>query len=112
MSVPDAFREHLEEWGAADAFGADGGRTSPERLAEAGACALARSVAPEGRARRGAFDLLAADALLTRAAELALGSDDPSALLTRMASWIAAGGQESFDATAGRAGASGTDTTD
>lgn len=112
MSVPDAFRERLAEWGELDVFDHDESFAPPERLAEVGVRALARSTEPEGRERRGAFDLLAADAFLTRAAAGALERDDAPELLARMASWIAAGGRGAFDDAAARPGAPDADATD
>ena len=46
----------------------EGSGSIPERLADAGAAALERALAGEGE-RRGAYELLAADALLTYACE-------------------------------------------
>lgn len=51
-----------------------GGRTA--RLVEAGVDALERAIAGRGE-RRGAFELLAADALVTYACESASAEDDP-----------------------------------
>lgn len=109
MSVPAPFRDRLGEWGTLEV---DGGLPSPAGLAEVAACALARSLEPEGRERRGAFDLLAADAFLTRAAESALEEDDPRGLLARMAGWIAAGGAGAFALGLERSPFPDADTTD
>jgi len=49
-------------------------------LADAGATALERALAERGE-RRGAFDLLAADALITYACEAAASAADPEAEL-------------------------------
>jgi hypothetical protein len=54
-----------------------------ELLTEEGTRVLARSLAGEGE-RRGAYDLLAADALLTYACEAAARADDPEAALLRI----------------------------
>lgn len=45
---------------------------APSELVEAAISAVGRALAPEGREREGAFDLLAADAFATWAAEAAL----------------------------------------
>ena len=50
-------------------------------LVEVGCDALARARANPGRIRQSAFDLLAADALLSYASEAALESDDPAGTL-------------------------------
>ncbi len=55
-----------------------GGRTA--RLVEAGVDALERALAGRSE-RRGAFELLAADALVTYACESASAEDDPQAEL-------------------------------
>jgi len=94
VTVPAAFYERLRQWEGADAFEDADGLGSPETLAEVGRRALVRSIEPEGRERRGAFDLLAADAFLTRAAERALEEDDPGPVLLRMASSIADAGRD------------------
>jgi len=52
-------------------------------LISAGRSALERAMASPGRVRETAFDLLAADALLTYACEAALEADDPEAALLR-----------------------------
>jgi hypothetical protein len=54
-----------------------------ERLTDAGVAALERALAEAGE-RRGAFELLAADALLTYACERAASSADPEAELLRI----------------------------
>jgi hypothetical protein len=46
--------------------------------------ALGRALAPEGRPRKGAFDLLAADGFATWACEAALETDDPDAVLREL----------------------------
>ena len=52
-------------------------------LADAGALALARALTGQGE-RSGAYDLLAADGLLTYACESAAGAADPEADLLRI----------------------------
>ena len=52
-------------------------------LADAGARTLERALTGEGE-RRGAYDLLAADALITYASEAAAAADDPEAALLRV----------------------------
>lgn len=70
--VPEGFRPWLEP----------GGRTpTADGLRRAALDALARALAPEGRERGGAFDLLAADAFLTWAAEAALDTERPEVAL-------------------------------
>lgn len=54
---------------------------STESLAREAEGALGRALAPGGRPRRGAFDLLAADGFLTYACEAALEEDDPVSVL-------------------------------
>ncbi len=54
---------------------------SPEAILAETELSLERSLAPEGRPRGGAFDLLAADGFLTYACEAALEADDPEAAL-------------------------------
>ena len=73
--VPDAFRPWLEAWLPP---GSPGDRAT---LVAAGVRALEAALAPEGRQRAGAFDLLAADALVTRACEAAAAEPDPGAAL-------------------------------
>lgn len=46
--------------------------------------ALDHALDPEGRPRRGAFDLLAADGFATWACEAALETDDPDAVLREL----------------------------
>lgn len=46
--------------------------------------ALDRALEPEGRPRKGAFDLLAADGFATWACEAALETGDPDAVLREM----------------------------
>lgn len=55
-------------------------------LITAGCAALGRALAQPGRVRAAAFDLLAADALVTYACEAALECDDPDAELDRLVS--------------------------
>jgi len=55
-------------------------------LINAGCAALGRALAQPGRVRAAAFDLLAADALVTYACEAALEGDDPDAELDRLVS--------------------------
>jgi hypothetical protein len=52
-----------------------------EQLAEVGVAALARARSRPGRVRESAFDLLAADALISYACEAALEDEDPTAAL-------------------------------
>jgi hypothetical protein len=59
-----------------------------ERLADAGAEALERALAQSGE-RKGAFELLAADALLTYACESAAAAPDPEAELLRVLERVA-----------------------
>jgi hypothetical protein len=59
-----------------------------ERLADAGAGALERALGQSGE-RRGAFELLAADALLTYACESAAAAPDPEAELLRVLERVA-----------------------
>ena len=74
--VPIAFRPWMEEprtMGSANRSG-----PSPEALAEAAEKALTRSLGPSGRERDGAFDLLAADGMITYACEAIVAkSSDP-----------------------------------
>jgi len=67
----------LEPW-LGDAIGRP---ASPEALAESARRALRAAAARPGRVRESAFDLLAADALLTYACEAALESEDPEGAL-------------------------------
>ena len=55
-----------------------------EALASEAEEALARAADPQGRPRRGAFDLLRADGYLTYACERALEGDDPAARLSEL----------------------------
>ncbi len=57
---------------------------TPEALAEAGVEALRRAEADEAAAHGGAFELLAADALITYACEAALDDADVDAALARV----------------------------
>lgn len=72
--VPEGFRDWMRPQDPSAPAGV-------ESLAREAGAALARSLAPEGRPRGGAFDLLAADGFLTWACEAALESQDPSAVL-------------------------------
>lgn len=56
-----------------------------DTLSEAAKACLRRVQARGGRAREAAFDLLAADALVTYACEAALAADDPDAALIHIA---------------------------
>jgi hypothetical protein len=62
---------------------ADGPGSVADTLIAAGALALERALAEAGE-RRGAFELLAADALLTYACERAVEAPDPEAELLRI----------------------------
>ena len=75
--VPGPFRP----WMAPEVPDAAAGVPSLVREAEA---ALARALTPEGRPRRGAFDLLAADGFLTYACEAALDEEDARGALEEM----------------------------
>ena len=55
-----------------------------DALANEAERALSRALNPQGRARGGAFDLLAADGFLTWACEAAIESDDPDGELQRL----------------------------
>jgi len=61
----------------------DGAGGVTDRLTDSGAAALERALAGDGE-RRGAFELLAADALLTYACESATSAPDPEAELLRV----------------------------
>jgi hypothetical protein len=63
----------------------------PELLMDAAMASLGRALAPEGRERGGAFDLLAADAFATWAAEAGLAKEDPEAWLLEMTRRFARG---------------------
>jgi hypothetical protein len=63
----------------------DRGRPTGPALAEAGRARLAAALGSPGRVRESAFELLAADALLTYACEAALASDDPEGSLLAIA---------------------------
>jgi hypothetical protein len=54
-------------------------------LADAGTSRLAAALGSPGRVRTAAFDLLAADALVTYACEAALESEDPDGVLAALA---------------------------
>lgn len=81
--VPEAFRPWLDAW------------LAPEQAADGSAAlaaalrALAAALRPEGLERRGAFDLLAADALVTRACEAAAAEADPGAALEHVLERVA-----------------------
>jgi hypothetical protein len=66
----------------ADDGAGDGGRDPTEALAERARGRLGRALGRPGRVRESAFELLAADALLTYACEAALEAPDPDAALT------------------------------
>lgn len=92
--VPGSFRKWLEPpdvGGGAPLAGDGSAGTLPpaDRLEEAGLAALDRAIRPAGRERGGAFDLLAADAFLTWAAEAALEEEDPEARLDALAHRLA-----------------------
>jgi hypothetical protein len=74
--VPEA----LEQWIRRFA-GLEGKDGDADDLAAGGIRALREALARPGRDREGAYALLAADALLTRAAEAALDDPDPEAAL-------------------------------
>lgn len=74
--VPEEFAARLE---LAPATGPD-----PDRLVSAAEESLERALEPDGRERRGAFDMLAADGFLTYACEEALEADDPAPVLAAM----------------------------
>lgn len=73
--VPEPFRPWLE------ARLAEAGAAGASVALEAGLAALAAALRPEGRERGGAFDLLAADALVTLACEGAAAGPDPAGAL-------------------------------
>ena len=64
--------ETADESGSHPFEEAKGALPDPGTLAAAAMAALGRALAPEGRERNGVFDLLAADAFATWAAEAAL----------------------------------------
>lgn len=72
--VPGDFAEWMRP-------GSPSASAGPESLFQEAEAALSRSLAPEGRPRGGAFDLLAADGFLTWACEAALEAEDPSSTL-------------------------------
>lgn len=87
--VPAAFRARME-----GRKGIDGEeRPSPEALLRAAEVALVRSREAEDAPRDGAFDLLAADALLTWAAEAALEDEDPLHALDELVRRVAEAGR-------------------
>jgi hypothetical protein len=59
----------------------DDGEPLGPSLAKAGRARLAAALARPGRVRASAFEMLAADALITYACEAALSSDDPEGSL-------------------------------
>ena len=75
--------EPLEQWIRRFA-GVEGRDGDTDDLAEGGIRALREALARPGRDREGAYALLAADALLTRAAETALNDPDPDAALREL----------------------------
>ncbi len=87
LSLPDPPAGRVVRGGGAsgpaeEAGGGSAGRLpAAERLERAALECLARALAPEGRERGGAFDLLAADAFVTWTAEAALDGEDPEARL-------------------------------
>jgi hypothetical protein len=82
--LPEALGEWIARFGGADAGGLDA-----DALTEGALRALREALARTGRNREGAYALLAADALLTAAAQESANGDDPdgalSALLSRVA---------------------------
>ena len=81
--VPDALRPWLEAWLP------PGSPEDRATLLAAGLRALEAALAPEGRERAGAFDLLAADALVTRACEAAAAEAEPGAALAEILRQVA-----------------------
>lgn len=71
--------------------GSEGVLPDSDRLERAALEALKRALTPGGRERRGAFDLLAADAFVTWAAEAALDEEDPEARLRSLVRRMAGG---------------------
>jgi len=94
-SVPEDFVSRLalmvEEVAAPGSLPKRGALPDPDYLMDAALAALVRALAPEGRERRGAFDLLVADALATWAAEAGLDEEDPEARLGEMVECLAEG---------------------
>lgn len=82
-SVPEALARHL------DPRVTGGVRPGQDVLAEVGLETLRRSLRPDGLERGGAYTLLAADALLTWAAETALESERPDAALDTLVRAVA-----------------------
>lgn len=70
----------------AEVVGVGGAADAGIGLTTAGRSALERALSQPGRVRAAAFDLLAADALVTYACEAALECDDPDAELARLVS--------------------------
>ena len=86
--VPAAFRPWLDE--LLSDLASPAAAPDTEKLVEAAETALAQALSPFARERGGAFDLLAADAMATYAAEIALeGSEDPVKLLAPMVERLA-----------------------
>ena len=86
-TAPDAFLELVEESAPAPERSTQG-----TLMSEAGA-ALRDALAGRGE-RRGAFRLLAADAYLTYACELAVESQSPETVLERIVSEVVAEAEE------------------
>lgn len=79
-------------WLAVPGVGDEGsGAPSAEALLEAALGSLRLALTPEGRERRGAFHLLAADAFATWAAKAGLDRDRPEDWLAEMAAVLARG---------------------
>ena len=85
--APDAFLELVEERAPSQE------RTTLDRLMSETRVALRDALAGRGE-RRGAFRLLAADAYLTYACELAIESSDPESALERIVSEVVAEAEE------------------
>lgn len=77
-SAPGPLAEWIRRFGGVEP--GDGGLGSGE-LADGGLRALREALARPGRDREGAYALLAADALLTRAARELAGEEDPETVL-------------------------------
>lgn len=69
--------------------GSAGPLPDPVALETAALAALARALSPGGRERAGAFDLLAADAFVTWAAEAGLDEEDPETRLRSLVRRVA-----------------------
>lgn len=84
FDVPERLGAWIERFGgAAAAEGAEG-------ATEAALRALREALERPGRDREGAYALLAADALLTEAAEKLLAADDPDGALRALVARVAA----------------------